>query len=190
MPLNVFRLYSALLGESKPDFPIVTGISANCIYCSQRNVDRWSLFIFHLFRVTLLFAIYLFAFCLSQFGLGIADLFFLAFVFFYIYISTIIFRPWRLSFCRNLFLYYLLDVFISYHSLAIIDVVGFTLVTSPIFVASFSPWSAARVLLHFRARCRALSIGSANYERRMERFEDSESVITMFTVIIRFRHNY
>lgn len=140
MSLNVFRLYFTLPGGSKPGFPIVTGISANCIHCSygisQQSADWWSLFIFRLFRVTLLFVIYPFAFYLSQFG-SILPIYFSSLLLFYIYISTIILRPCRLTvFLSQSFP---LIVFISYHSLAIIDVAGFTLVTFPISVALFFP---------------------------------------------------
>jgi len=138
MPLNVFRLYSALPGGSKPGFPIVTSISANCIHCSygisQQSADWWSLFIFRLFRVTSLFAIYLFVrYCRFIFP-HFVSLYFYAFLRFY----SIIFQPVFLSRSFPLSLIGRI-VFISYHSLAIIDVAGFTLVTSPISVAPFFP---------------------------------------------------
>lgn len=189
MPLNVFRLYFTLPDGSRPGFPIVTGISANCIHCSygisQQSADWLSLFIFRLFRVTLLFVIYLFAFYLSQFG-SILPIYFSTLLLFYIYISTIIPRRLTVFLSQS----FPLIVFISYHSLAIIDVAGFTLVTSPISVALFFP-EAPRACYIFelvlsRVIDRQCELRTANGER----FEDSESAITMFTVIIRFRRNY
>jgi len=80
-------------------------------------------------------------------------------------------------------------VFISYRSLAIIDVADVTLVTSPDLFKFLFP-RVCSVLLRFRARCRTLSISSANYGQRMERPEDSESAITMVPAIIHFRCDY
>lgn len=68
--------------------------------------------------------------------------------------------------------------------------VTWVLLSSPLRFLQFLFPEISRVLIHFRARCRALSISGANYERRVERFADSASVITMFMAIIRFRRNY
>lgn len=187
MPLNVFRLHSALPGGSKPGFPIVTGISANCIHCSYtglRNrvlIDGASLSFVYFASPCLLPSICSSAFYLSQFGPVFIFPRFCFFPFFFPFFSrfhSIIFRPCRPTvFLPQSFRTYCI-YFLSFAHDYRHRVAGFTLVTSPI---SAAPFFAARVLLHFRARCRrvrararALSIGGANYERRMERFEDLE----------------
>lgn len=81
-------------------------------------------------------------------------------------------------------------VFISYRSPSRLSTLRVPLSSRFRVLQFLFPESVARVLLHFRAHCRALSIHSANYEQQMGRFADSESVITMFAAIIHFRRNY
>lgn len=64
---------------------------------------------------------------------------------------------------------------------------------SVISVVSFFPFPRTIYCIYciFELVVTSLSTSSANYERQTERYKDSgESVITMFTMIIRFRRNY